>query len=183
MADAACHARDLDAIAVSIGPGSFTGLRTGLGLAKGMVYALGRPLVAVPTLDALAAVAAGEPGERVCAILDARKGEVYAALYQVADDGTLHVEAAPVLLPPATLLERIDGRCRFLGDGVERYGAEIAATLGSRALLLPFTHYHPRGGVVAALGAALAPLPSLDAVARLEPYYVRSAYVQVQGAK
>jgi tRNA threonylcarbamoyladenosine biosynthesis protein TsaB len=183
MADAACHAKDLDAIAVSIGPGSFTGLRTGLGLAKGMVYALGCPLVAVPTLDALAVVAAGEPGERVCAMLDARKGEVYAALYRVADDGTLHAEAAPMLLSPATLLGRIDGRCRFLGDGVERYGAEITGTLGPRALLLPFTHYHPRGGVVAALGAALAPLPSLDAIAQLEPYYVRPAYVQVHRAE
>lgn len=188
IADAACRAGDLAAVAVSIGPGSFTGLRTGLGLAKGMVYALGCPLVAVPTLDALAAVADADPGEGVCAMLDARKGEVYAALYRARDDGSLQAEAVPMLVRPAELLPQVaratgspgwTGRCRFLGDGAERYGTEIAGTLGPRALVLPFTHYHPRGGVVAILGAALAPLPSRDAVACLEPYYVRPAYVQV----
>lgn len=179
IADAGCRADDLGAVAVSIGPGSFTGLRTGLGLAKGMVYALGCPLVAVPTLDALAAVAAAEPGDRVCAMLDARKGEVYAAVYVALEDGTLHAEVGPLLVRPAELVLRIDGRCRFLGDAAERYETEITGTLGSRALVLPFTHYHPRGGVVASLGAGLAPVPSPDAVAGLEPFYVRPAYVQV----
>ncbi len=188
IADAGCRAEDLGAIAVSIGPGSFTGLRTGLGLAKGMVYALGCPLVTVPTLDALAAVAAADPGERVCAMLDARRGEVYAALYRARADGALEAEAAPMLVRPDELLREVAHgagspgcaeRCRFLGDGAERYETEITATLGGHALVLPFTHYHPRGGVVAALGAALAPLPGLDAVAQLEPCYVRSAYVQV----
>jgi tRNA threonylcarbamoyladenosine biosynthesis protein TsaB len=179
LADAGWRPADLGAVAVSIGPGSFTGLRTGLGLAKGIVYALGCALVPVPTLDALAAVAAADPGERVCAILDARKGEVYAAVYRALAAGSLRAETGPMLVRPAELLRRLDGRCRFLGDAVERYGGEIAGTLGAHALLLPFSRYHPRGGVVAELGAKLAPLAGPAAVAALEPSYVRPAYVQV----
>lgn len=79
-------AADVNAVAVSIGPGSFTGLRIGLSVAKGLVYATGCALVAVPTLEALAARVIGEmrTGERVLAVLDARREEVYVQLFDVA---------------------------------------------------------------------------------------------------
>lgn len=190
LADVDDGADSLDVVAVSIGPGSFTGLRTGLGLAKGMAYALRCALVPVPTLDALAAVAAAEAGELVCPMLDARKGEVYAAVYRALADGTLEAETGPMLVRPGELARRLAGagstgsagRCRFLGDGAERYGPEVESALGGRALVLPFTHYHPRGAMVAQLGARLVPLPGPEAVARLEPSYVRPAYVQVHRA-
>ena len=71
---------DLDAIAVSIGPGSFTGLRIGLAAAKGMVFATGKPLIAVPTLDAIALSCPLIDCPLWC-VMDARKQEVYAACY------------------------------------------------------------------------------------------------------
>jgi tRNA threonylcarbamoyladenosine biosynthesis protein TsaB len=76
---------DLDAVAVSMGPGSYTGLRIGVSTAKGLVRAVGCALVGVPTLDALAAPAAllAAPGDTVCAVLHARRDEVYAAVYEV----------------------------------------------------------------------------------------------------
>ncbi|MFQ5799800.1 MAG: tRNA (adenosine(37)-N6)-threonylcarbamoyltransferase complex dimerization subunit type 1 TsaB, partial [Bacteroidota bacterium] len=76
--------REVDVIAVSIGPGSFTGLRIGLSAAKGLCYASGKPLVAVPTLDALAHRVVGlcEEGKIVCTVLDAKRDEVYSAWYE-----------------------------------------------------------------------------------------------------
>ncbi len=78
MAAAGVAWTDLDALAVSLGPGSFTGLRIGLAAAKGLAMATGLPLVGVPGLDALAA-GMPMPGWRLCPVLDARKGQVYAA--------------------------------------------------------------------------------------------------------
>jgi tRNA threonylcarbamoyladenosine biosynthesis protein TsaB len=172
----------LDAIAVSIGPGSFTGLRVGLSLAKGLAFVARIPVLPVPTLSALASVAGAEPGELVCPMLDARKGEVYGALYEVDGPRSLLPLGTPVLARPEELLARVDDRpCRVLGDAVELYGEAIAARLGPRALVLPFTHYHPRGGAVARAGAAAAALGG-PALATLEPAYVRAPYV-VRGGR
>jgi tRNA threonylcarbamoyladenosine biosynthesis protein TsaB len=182
LADGGCRFDDLDAVAVSIGPGSFTGLRIGLALAKGLSYAARRPLIPVPTLDALAAVADADAGEVVCPMLDARKGEVYTALYAVGAEGEMHCVTSVMLGRPAEVLARIDGRCRVLGDAVGGHESEILAALGTRALVLPFSHYHPRGAVVARLGAGLVPVEHGEGLARLEPLYVRPAYVQMDGA-
>ncbi len=177
LADAGWSPQAVDVVAVSIGPGSFTGLRVGVGLAKGMVYAVGAALVPVATLDALAAVAGGEPGELVCPMLDARKGEVYASLYRVCGEGELEPLTETLLVRPDTLLKRVDGRCRFVGDAVDTYGGAIERALGG-ALVLPFSHYHPRGSVVAQLAIGRAALGA-GALGALEPRYVRPAYVQV----
>ena len=81
LTDAGWTARDLEGIAVTVGPGSFTGLRVGLSTVKGLALALSIPVAAVPTLDAMAAMLpfAALP---VCPVLDARKREVYASLYR-----------------------------------------------------------------------------------------------------
>src|SRR5690242_19383342 len=81
LADARWAPRDLEGLAVSIGPGSFTGLRVGVSTVKGLAWALGLPIAAVPTLDAMAA-AVPSSAWPVCPILTARRGEVYASLYR-----------------------------------------------------------------------------------------------------
>ena len=182
LADVGWPVASLDAVAVSIGPGSFTGLRVGLSVAKGLAFA-GRLAVApVPTLDALAEVADAQPGELVCPILDARKGELYAALFAASERGRLEKVSDTVLVRAEDLLERIDRRCRFLGDGVVAYTNLIEETLGHHAVVLPFANYHPDGGVVAALGAKRLAVDGEEPVGALEPFYVRAAYAELEKA-
>ncbi|HEX8953917.1 MAG TPA: tRNA (adenosine(37)-N6)-threonylcarbamoyltransferase complex dimerization subunit type 1 TsaB, partial [Polyangia bacterium] len=115
---------DVDAIACGAGPGSFTGLRIGLSTAKGLCFALGKPLVMVSSLAALAARA---PDGRVCATLDAFKGEVYAGLFDVRG-GVPVRDGDEAALPPAKLLLQLDGVDYVVGSGAQKY-RELAARL------------------------------------------------------
>jgi tRNA threonylcarbamoyladenosine biosynthesis protein TsaB len=122
---AAVAGSDLDAIAVGAGPGSFTGLRIGMATAKGIAYAIKRPLWAVSSLAALArgSSAAGV----VVAVLDARRGEVFAGAYRVTDGATIAL-ADERALPPAELDAFADGvrngeTVHFVGDAASAYPA------------------------------------------------------------
>ena len=159
---------DVEAVAVSIGPGSFTGLRIGLALGKGIAFAGGLPLVGVPTLAALAEVAGARPGETVCAALDARKHEVYAALFE-ATTGTPRRLTDDLALRPEALAARLVAPCVLVGDAGEVYGE----LLGARATLRPFATHHPRGGVIARLGFERLVTGQATNAGPLEPVYVR----------
>ncbi len=161
---------DVEGVAVSIGPGSFTGLRIGLGLAKGIAFAGRLPLAAVPTLEALAEAAEGRAGETVCAALDARKREVYAAVFQVDRDGALRRLGPDEALDPAVLAARLPAGAVLIGDAGEAYAEAFAG-----CMIRPFAIHHPRGGIVARLGAQrLAAGEAVD-VGAVEPVYVRAA--------
>jgi tRNA threonylcarbamoyladenosine biosynthesis protein TsaB len=113
----------LDAIACGAGPGSFTGLRIGLATVKGLCYALGKPLVLVSSLEALAARA---PDGRVLATLDAYKGEVYAGVYTLKN-GVPTLAGDERVVPPSTLSHAVDF---VVGGGAQKYPAIVAATGG-----------------------------------------------------
>jgi tRNA threonylcarbamoyladenosine biosynthesis protein TsaB len=159
---------DVEGLAVSIGPGSFTGLRIGLAFAKGVALAGRVPVVGVPTLEALACVADAAWGETICAALDARKQEIYAALFRATPDGPRRL-TDDLALSPAALAARLEAPCVCVGDAVEVYGA----VLGARAVLRPFATHHPRGGVVARLGAVRLAAGEASNPGTLEPVYVR----------
>lgn len=161
-----------DAIAVTIGPGSFTGLRIALSFAKGLAFAGRHPLVGVPTLDAMA-LAAPEAETRVCAVLDARKREVYAALYERDAEG-LQRCGEPCAIAAERLAEAVGGPCAFVGDGVDVYGDVFRRVLGTGATLLSPSTHPPSAVVVARLAAGrLRHAPQGDDLESLSPAYVR----------
>lgn len=168
LADAGLAITDVEGLAVSIGPGSFTGLRVGLALAKGIAFAGGVPIAAVPTLEALAWAAGAAPGETVCAALDARKQEVYAALFTMTAEGPRR-ETPDEALRPAALAARLPQGCILVGDAGDVYGV----VLGAHTILRPFATYHPRGGVVARLGWQRLRAGAAETIGPLEPVYVR----------
>jgi tRNA threonylcarbamoyladenosine biosynthesis protein TsaB len=173
FADAGERLEAGDAVAVSIGPGSFTGLRIGLSFAKGLVFARGCRLVGVPTLDALA-LGAPEWEGRLCAVLDARKQEVYAALYERDGRGIVR-RGVPFAVGAATLAAELAGRpCTFVGDAVGAYADVFRRVLGEDARLVSDAQYPPCAGAVARLAAArLARDPTGDDPVALAPFYLR----------
>jgi tRNA threonylcarbamoyladenosine biosynthesis protein TsaB len=122
LREAGWRANELDAVACGAGPGSFTGLRIGLATAKGLCFALSKPLALVSSLEALAARA---PAGRVCALLDAYKCEVYAGLFTV-ENGAPRAEAAEEVLAPEKLREKLPPGIALVGDGALRYRALFA---------------------------------------------------------
>jgi tRNA threonylcarbamoyladenosine biosynthesis protein TsaB len=170
LADSRITVSDLSGVAVSIGPGSFTGLRIGLGFAKGLMLARGLALVGVSTLEALAEVADAAPADRICAALDARKQEAYAAFFRAAGGGRLQRITADEALAPTALAGRLEPSDILVGDAAEVY----ADVLAGRAVVRPFATHHPRGGVVARLGWERLVAGEAAAPGDLEPVYVRA---------
>jgi tRNA threonylcarbamoyladenosine biosynthesis protein TsaB len=168
LADAGLAITDVEAVAVSIGPGSFTGLRIALGFAKGLVLAGGLALVGVPTLEALAWAAEAAPGDTICAAIDARKREVYAALFDATDAGPRRTTPDLAMAPDA-LAARLPPSTVVVGDASEVYGV-----LSGAATVRPFATHHPRGGIVARLGWERLAAGARDDAGTLEPVYVRA---------
>lgn len=134
LARAGLKLAQVDLLAVTRGPGSFTGLRVGMATIQGVALATGIPVVAVSTLEALALQADAE-GE-VAPMIDARRGEVYSAVYRAAD-GRLTALAPEAALAPRAAAGRIEGACLLIGSGVPIYQKELTALLGERAVLAP----------------------------------------------
>jgi len=169
---------DVEGLAVSIGPGSFTGLRVSLALAKGIAFAGGLPLASVSTLEALAWVADAAPGETICAALDARKREVYAALFAADDRGPRRL-TADVAQSPEALAAALPPGCVLVGDASDAYGDVLAP----RATVRPFASHHPRGGVVARLGWERLARGERANLGELEPVYIRPPDAQLPGSR
>ncbi len=181
---------DVRGVAVSRGPGSFTGLRIGLSVAKAFAFANGIPAVGVGTLEAQALRAApSAPGLPVCVVLDARQGEVFAGLFRVdwprPSTGDL-APPAPVLTrlredyagKIATLGDWCDGPTLFAGEGTLRYRAQLAEMMGSRFIPAAPMRMLPSGEEVAALGMQRLVWGDSDDPALLEPDYLRRSYTE-----
>ncbi len=116
LADADWVLEDVDAFAVTTGPGSFTGIRIGMSTMKAMAWAMEKPLIGVPSLEALAEPLAMASCP-VCAVIDARKNEVYAALYRTDAHGVLQQEKPPSVLSAEKAAAWIQEKTLCCGDG------------------------------------------------------------------
>lgn len=160
----------IDAFAVTIGPGAFTGVRVGIALIKGLAYATAQPVIPLSSLELLALNASASTIP-VCALFDARKGEVYSALYRF-DDGMVQVRPE-MALDPAALLEQLSGDILFIGDGALRYRELISEGLGPRAHFAPEQLNMPQASAGAALAQRRCKAGQTVTPAELAPHYLR----------
>jgi tRNA threonylcarbamoyladenosine biosynthesis protein TsaB len=176
---AGCEPRQLEAFAVGVGPGSFTGLRVGIATVKGLAFGSGAPVAAVGTLAALA-LRAPRTRDAIVAVLDAQRDEIYAASFVVDGDALVPGSLPEGLYAPEELAARMPARGWLVGDGVGVCGERIREARGPGVRLLPPPRGRPRARDVGRLGLrALARGDGVDA-ADLVPRYVRRAEAEVR---
>lgn len=169
---------EVDAIAVSGGPGSFTGLRIGSATAKGLGLALKKPLIHVPTLDAMACNLYGAAA-LICPMMDARRNQVYTGLYHYKE--ALEVVKASCSLDMGELAEELNRRGEpviFLGDGVPVYRKALEAALQVPYSFAPAQANRQRAASVAALGAVYLAEGKTETAADHRPDYLRKAQAE-----
>ena len=169
---------DIDVFALSIGPGSFTGLRVGLSTIKGLAYATGRRVVAVPTLEALAW---NVPFSRhpVCPVLDARKKEVYAGIFRWSGDGFIR-DLCEQAVRMVDLLAGIKEPTIFLGEGALLYREAILSAIGDMAVFAQPQDMVPSPSNVAFLGMGRAKRGEFEDPVSLVPAYLRKSEAETK---
>lgn len=173
----------LDAIAVALGPGSFTGLRIGSATAKGLGLALKKPLVEVPTLEGLAYNLWGT-SKLVCPLMDARRNQVYTAAYEFVPEGeSLRLRSVISQMPEdiAEMLKKLNELGReviFLGDGVPVYLELIRKLTKVPYSLAPAHANRQRAACIAALGAVYFAEGRTVVAADHRPEYLRKSQAE-----
>ncbi len=165
------EARELRAVGVALGPGSFNGLRVALSAAKGLCLALGIPLLGVGTLAATAyphALAA----EQICALIDAGRGHLYGTLYR-GDGDQWPVEGLGGIATLAELVAHVECPTVFCGEIDKRTAAAVKERLGARAIVASPGRGLRRAAALAELAWRRYTAGEADDVAQTQPYYLR----------
>lgn len=175
------HLGQVDGFGVVVGPGSFTGLRVGIGTIQGLAFAQQKPVVGVSSLQTLAAQCPLVSLPLV-ALLDARKGEVYAGCF-CWTGGVPEPLGPEAVLPPEAVIEKIDGETIFIGSGALRYRSLIVRRLGARAHFVPWNQNNLRASAAAML--ALEVLRRGEGVSGEEifPRYLRLSEAEINWSK
>lgn len=170
--DSGTDISQIDLFAVANGPGSFTGLRIGVSAVKGMAHALNKPIIEVSTLEGMA-YNLYMCADIVCPIMDARRSQVYNAVYSW-DNGKLHILTPPRALSVEECVEDVKKygrRVVFLGGGVDVHREYIAAQMGENAVFAPFSCNAQRAAALAA--AAMSRIDEKKTCYEVVPFYLR----------
>ena len=174
----------IDAIAVAGGPGSFTGLRIGSATAKGLGLALGKPLIHIPTAEAMAYSIYGCE-DIICPIMDARRNQVYTGIYRFQEHKLVTVEAQ-MAVPMAEMIEKLNARGEevvFLGDGVPVFGKMIQENLKVPYSFAPAHVNKQRAAAVAALGGIYVKEGKIVTAMEHVPEYLRVSQAERERAQ
>ncbi|WP_396602267.1 tRNA (adenosine(37)-N6)-threonylcarbamoyltransferase complex dimerization subunit type 1 TsaB [Algibacter sp. R77976] len=166
LKEAKITSSDLDAIAVSKGPGSYTGLRIGVSAAKGLCFALDKPLISIPTLEALAHQVKMDEGV-IVSMLDARRMEVYSAIYDSNYNSIRETQAQ--ILDESSFSDYLEqGKVYFVGNGVEK-----TKTLITHANAVFIEDRLPSANQMSLLAYNKFQNAEIEDVAYFEPYYLK----------
>lgn len=170
---------EVDAVAVTSGPGSFTGLRIGVTAAKALALALEVPIVGVPTLDVMAH-AMVYTDYLICPIMDARRHQVYTALYewQINELTRLTEHMATDIGTYLTELSQYQKKIIFLGDGVSVYEALIKERLGEKAVFAPSFCNMQHASVLAEVATKLYEAGKAEDPSLFVPMYLRKSQAE-----
>lgn len=176
MAESGSQLGDMTAIAVSAGPGSFTGIRIGVSSARALAQVLGIPCVPVSSLEALAMRAAGyaEDGRLICPMLDARRSQVYAGAYRLRDGRPEEVvPAGPYMADAFLQLAGEHGALLLTGDGCDTCKEKIEAISGVDYMIAPAEIRYQNADTVAELAVTLYEETGGVSYEQLQPEYMR----------
>jgi tRNA threonylcarbamoyladenosine biosynthesis protein TsaB len=171
---------EVDLFVTTVGPGSFTGIRVGVSALKGLAFALDKPLVGVSTLETLA-MNVPDSSITVCPMIDARRDEVYTALYRFnGETGIPERTGEERAVAPAAFLEDLKGEVVFLGDGAIRYEPLIRNIMPKRSFFVPSCQNDIRAGATGLLGIHKFKGGDFIDAALLKPRYLRPSYAELK---
>ena len=170
----------IDGVAVSSGPGSFTGLRIGMTTGKTLAWSLNKPLVGISGLDGVAFNAWGAAGV-ICPIFNAKRNQVYTALYKM-NKGELERISDYMAIEPVKLLEHLPNyeQVTLLGDGIEPFISIFSIALEDRLVIPPSANRLPRASHIAYLGWKRLLKGEADDAMSLSPFYIRKVDAEVK---
>lgn len=170
---------DIDYLAAAVGPGSFTGLRVGLSTVKGLAFGLNKKVIPVSTLEAYASSLSFLKDHLICPMLDARRQEVYTALYKHDLDG-LQTLIEPVAVKVEEFINSINSETVFVGDGAMLYQDIIRDALGQRAIFAEGSLSYPSPVEVGFIAFRNLQKGIVVDAKELSPVYLRKSEAEIK---